>query len=149
MPAKPALDESPGGRPGDVCSPPVESRLRSDRHEHCSPAVIESRKEAFTWLGRFVPRTIICVWHNRWVKPLRFTRSARKHRIGKTSARYVIATTTPVIGQDPTGQMTTRSWLGPDERGRELEIVAIECPDCWLVVHVMPATTARAPHDPT
>jgi hypothetical protein len=29
------------------------------------------------------------------VTPLRFTRSARKHRIGKTSARYVIATTPP------------------------------------------------------
>lgn len=77
------------------------------------------------------------------VKPLRFTRSARKHRIGKASARHVIATTTPVIRHDPTHQTTTRSWLGPDERGRELEIVAIERPDCWLVVHVMPSHYRR------
>jgi hypothetical protein len=32
----------------------------------------------------------------------------------------------------------TRSWVGRDERGRELEIVAVERPDCWLVLHVMP-----------
>jgi hypothetical protein len=44
-----------------------------------------------------------------------------------------------VIGQDPTSKLATRSWLGCDERGRELEIVAVERDDCWLVVHVMPA----------
>jgi hypothetical protein len=31
-----------------------------------------------------------------------------------------------------------RAWIGDDERGRELEVVAIERPDCWLVIHVMP-----------
>ena len=30
------------------------------------------------------------------------------------------------------------SWVAVDERGRELEIVAIEKPDCYLVIHVMP-----------
>ena len=30
------------------------------------------------------------------------------------------------------------SWVAEDERGRELEIVAIEKPDCYLVIHVMP-----------
>jgi hypothetical protein len=28
--------------------------------------------------------------------------------------------------------------VADDERGRELEIVAIEKPDCYLVIHVMP-----------
>jgi hypothetical protein len=32
----------------------------------------------------------------------------------------------------------TYSWLGPDERGRELEIVAVDRPDCVLVIHVTP-----------
>lgn len=30
------------------------------------------------------------------------------------------------------------SWVADDECGRELEIVAIEKPDCYLVIHVMP-----------
>jgi hypothetical protein len=31
------------------------------------------------------------------------------------------------------------AWSAADERGRELEIVAVEKPDCFLVIHVMPA----------
>ncbi|RBY85952.1 hypothetical protein [Blastococcus sp. TF02A-26] len=72
---------------------------------------------------------------------IRFTQSARRHRIGRASARHVLATT------DPT-QVTTSSgadaWLyiGPDERGRELEIIALEVADAGqpylLVIHVMP-----------
>ncbi len=72
---------------------------------------------------------------------IRFTQSARRHRIGRASARHVLAT------PDPT-QVTTSSgaqaWLyiGPDERGRELEIIALEVADAaqpyLLVIHVMP-----------
>ncbi len=29
-------------------------------------------------------------------------------------------------------------WIGNDDRGVELEIVAVEKPDCLLVIHVMP-----------
>ena len=71
----------------------------------------------------------------------RFTHSARRHRIGRASARHVLATT------DPTPVTTSGgadAWLyvGPDERGRELEIVALEVADAGqpylLVIHVMP-----------
>lgn len=74
---------------------------------------------------------------------IRFTQSARRHRIGRASARHVLART------DPT-QVTTSSgadaWLyvGPDERGRELEIIALEVQPAdaaqpyLLVIHVMP-----------
>ena len=74
---------------------------------------------------------------------IRFTQSARRHRIGRASARHVLATT------DPT-QVTTSSganaWLyiGPDERGRELEIIALDVQPAdagqpyLLVIHVMP-----------
>jgi hypothetical protein len=77
------------------------------------------------------------------VKPIRFTRSSRKHRVGKKSAYYVIAMTPATVTTDPdTGEMTL-SWIAGDERGRELEIVAIEKPDCNLVIHVMPTHYRR------
>ncbi len=72
------------------------------------------------------------------MKPIRFTRGARKHRIGRKSAYYVVAMTEADISPDPVTGDTTLSWVGPDERGRELEVVAIEKPDCFLVIHVMP-----------
>jgi hypothetical protein len=46
--------------------------------------------------------------------------------------------TAATITTDPDTGETTLSWVADDERGRELEIVAIEKPDCYLVIHVMP-----------
>lgn len=81
------------------------------------------------------------------VKPLRFTRGSRKHRIGRASARYVIGTYEPVTIDNPVTGVVQRTWVGKDERGRELEIVAFERSDCWLVVHVMPSHYRRN-HEP-
>ncbi len=50
----------------------------------------------------------------------------------------MISTTDAVITTDPDTGATVLSWIADDERGRELEIVAIEKPDCYLVIHVMP-----------
>ena len=72
------------------------------------------------------------------MKPIRFTRGARKHRIGRKPAYYVIAMTAASETIDPNTGEVTLSWIGEDDRGRELEIVAIEKPDCFLVIHVMP-----------
>jgi hypothetical protein len=72
------------------------------------------------------------------VKQIRFTRGSRKHRIGRKSAYFVIAMTAATIFNDSDTGETTLSWVADDERGRELEIVAIEKPDCFLVIHVMP-----------
>jgi hypothetical protein len=74
---------------------------------------------------------------------IRFTQSARRHRIGRTSARHVLASTDPTPITTSSG---ADAWLyvGPDERGRELEIIALEVrPDdavqpYLLVIHVMP-----------
>lgn len=75
----------------------------------------------------------------------RFTRSARKHRIGKAHALHVINTTTPeVIPADDTYD-ERRVYLGPDDRGVELEIVAVVQPDYLLVIHVMPTHYRRRP----
>ena len=74
-------------------------------------------------------------------REIRFTQSARRHRIGRASARHVLATTDPTPVTTSSG---ADAWLyvGPDERGRELEIVALEVVDAGqpylLVIHVMP-----------
>ena len=70
-------------------------------------------------------------------------RSARKHRIGRPSARHVLATAEPTAVTTTSG---ANAWLyvGPDERGRELEIIALEVHPAdggqsyLLVIHVMP-----------
>lgn len=77
------------------------------------------------------------------MKPLRFSHSARKHRIGRASARHVIATSPAQSDLHPVTGETLWSWEGDDERGRELEIVAVEKPDALLVIHVMPTQPGR------
>lgn len=93
----------------------------------------------------------ICVWHNVRVKPLRFTRSARRHKIGKTHAHHVISHYRPVVVTDPETDQATLTWIGADTRDRELEVVAVETDNCFLVIHVMPTalrTKGRRPNDP-
>jgi len=34
-------------------------------------------------------------------------------------------------------------WAGPDDRGVELEIVAVVLPELYLVIHVMPTAMRR------
>lgn len=77
------------------------------------------------------------------MKLIRFTRGSRKHRVGRKSAYHVIAMTVATITTEPDTGDTTLSWVGKDERGRELEIVAIDKPDCYLVIHVMPTHYRR------
>jgi len=77
------------------------------------------------------------------VKPIRFTRRSRRYRIGKASARHVIATIPAAVSTDPSTGVETLTWIGDDERGRELEIVALDRPDCLLVIHVMPTHYRR------
>ena len=71
-----------------------------------------------------------------------FTQSARRHRIRQASTRYVMATVSPA-SRTTTSGAGAWSYVGTDERGRELEIIAIEVtppsgePDL-LVIHSMP-----------
>lgn len=68
-----------------------------------------------------------------------FTRSARKHKIGRASALYVLGTVEPVreVGASREGH-DYLTWKGPDERGRVLEIVAVDRGEDFLIFHVMP-----------
>jgi hypothetical protein len=72
------------------------------------------------------------------VKPIRFSRSARRHRVGKRHVWHVMATAPPKVGTSRVTGDVTISWIGDDDRGVELDVV-IEKPDAFLVVHVMPA----------
>lgn len=74
---------------------------------------------------------------------VRFSRSARKHRIGKAHALAVMEqgepTVVPADGQEDERWL----WVGLDDRGLELEIVAIVLGDLLLVIHVMPTHYRR------
>jgi hypothetical protein len=74
---------------------------------------------------------------------VRFARTARKHRIGRFSARHVINSTTPIEIPGGHGFDARLVWIGPDERGRVLEIVALVLQDEVLVIHVMPTAYRR------
>ena len=72
---------------------------------------------------------------------LEFTKSARKHKIGKQRVREVIATSTPTMFFE--GGVSKLRWVGKDRRGLELEILALEEGEVWLVIHVMPLNFRR------
>lgn len=82
--------------------------------------------------------TAIIVVHNCGVA-IRFTKSARKHRIGRTHARYVIEHPTSVVPADlsPEGNALVM-YLGTDTTGRDLEVGVVVEDDNLVVIHVMP-----------
>jgi hypothetical protein len=74
---------------------------------------------------------------------IKFTQSARKHRIGKARAMYVIEIFPfTLISGEEDGKIQ-RVWVARDDRGLELEIVAVELEDYLLVTHVMPTEFRR------
>lgn len=69
---------------------------------------------------------------------VRFAQSARKHRVGRASALFIIENNAPAITSTVRGDWYW--WEGVDERGRELEIGAVigEREGTLLIIHVMP-----------
>jgi hypothetical protein len=89
-----------------------------------------------------------CVSHNSAMLELRFPQAARRHRIGRASVGHVMASVAPI------GAITAQgspAWTctGRDERGRELEVIAVEIGRAeWrdpflLVIHVMPTSLRK------
>ena len=76
---------------------------------------------------------------------IRFTQSARKHRIGKGRALYVIENSSPEFVAGGSFSRDKIIWINKDDRGIELEIVALTEDDHLLVIHVMP-TIFRKEH---
>lgn len=77
-----------------------------------------------------------CVGHN-WGVELRFTQAARRHRVGKAHVRHVVATCEPTPIVTKCGDEGW-SYIGVDDRGLELEVVAVDTPEGLLVIHAMP-----------
>ncbi len=78
-------------------------------------------------------------------KEVRFAKSARKHRIGKAHALFVLESYEPTLVLASVGQDQKLLWIGQDDRGLELEVIALELSDCILVIHVMPRIFRRRP----
>lgn len=72
---------------------------------------------------------------------IRWARPARKHRIGRAHARHVIETVIPEV-IPATDRDEHWRWVGPDDRGIELEIEAAVT-DVLLIIHVMPTALRR------
>ncbi len=72
--------------------------------------------------------------------PVKFARSSRRHRVGRANMQAAIldAGEPECIPSDQPGMSDQFRWIGTDTRGEVLEIVAIEKPDCLLVIHAMP-----------
>jgi hypothetical protein len=68
-----------------------------------------------------------------------FSRSARRHRIGRAHAFYVIIHSEAIWD----AEREQFSWVGIDDRGLELEVVGVIKPDCLLIIRVMPAEFRR------
>jgi hypothetical protein len=74
---------------------------------------------------------------------VRWYRSARRHRIGKTHVLHVMDTTTPAKVPATADFDARLVWTGIDDRGVELEIVALDLPDAIVVIHVFPTELRR------
>lgn len=72
---------------------------------------------------------------------IRWARSATKHRIGRERSAYVVRTATIILSQPAPGDSPAKSdrliFLGRDETGALLEVMAIETDRGLLVIHAM------------
>lgn len=88
-------------------------------------------------------RPLLLCYNKSVDRAVRWFRSARRHRIGKAHAMHVISTIEP-IAVPATDHLDARLvWIGKDDRGVELEIVALDLPDAVVVIHVMPTNLRR------
>ena len=68
------------------------------------------------------------------VYDIKFTKSARKHKIGVLRALYVISNNYP-LSLDNLDEI---NWIGADQRGLVLEIHGFVEEDVLRIIHVMP-----------
>ena len=76
-------------------------------------------------------------------KLVRFAKSARKHRIGKAHVLHVLENNEPTTVLVPETKDAQLLWAGIDDRGLELEVIAVKLAEYLLVIHVMPRTFRR------
>ncbi len=68
---------------------------------------------------------------------LRFTKSARKHKIGRARAVYVVEHPFAVVIVARPGAMEILMHLGDDETGRAFEVGVVQEDDTYVIIHVM------------
>lgn len=74
-------------------------------------------------------------------QPVKFARSARKHKIGKAHALAAMVNAGPPHVVPAHGDYDERLvWIGRDDRNVELQIVAAVKPDALLVIHIQPTS---------
>ena len=74
---------------------------------------------------------------------LKFTRSSRRHRIGRAHVIHVINSVEPEVTVNERGE-DEYLWVGADDRGVPLEVAAVIVEDdLLLVLHVMPRRYRR------
>jgi hypothetical protein len=76
-------------------------------------------------------------------KEVHFARSARRHRIGKAHVLFVLESCEPMTVLISDGEDQKLLWIGYDDRGLELEVIALELAESILVIHVMPRSFRR------
>lgn len=76
---------------------------------------------------------------------VRWYQSARRHRVGRTHALYVMTTVKPERAPAEGDKDARLEWVGIDGRGVELEVVALDLPGEIVVIHVMPTALRRKP----
>ena len=74
---------------------------------------------------------------------IRFAQSARKHRIGTARAMFVMENNPFQTLVNDVGDKVQQIWIAVDDRGLELEVVAVVLGNCLLVTHVMPTALRR------
>ena len=73
---------------------------------------------------------------------IRFAQSARKHRIGKARAMFVMENNPfQTLARDD--DKVQQIWVALDDRDLELEVIAVVLVNCLLVNHVMPTALRR------
>jgi hypothetical protein len=73
---------------------------------------------------------------------IRFAQSARKHRIGKARAMFVMENNRfQTLARDD--DKVQQIWVALDDRDLELEVIAVVLVNCLLVTHVMPTALRR------
>lgn len=82
---------------------------------------------------------------------IRWARSATKHRISRKRSGHVVRTATTIIKQPPptnapAGADDRLVFLGPDQDGTLLEVMAIETDRGLLVIHAMPMRDKYIPY---
>lgn len=78
------------------------------------------------------------------MRRVKFTQSARQHRIGKAHVLAAMNSAGEPERFQAEGKLDERLlWVGEDDRGVVLEVIGIDLPDYLLIIHVMPDSFRR------